>query len=870
MSQTESRSHWPLSLLGGGVSLLNLALPLVLVRLLTPDEVGRYKIFFLYLALFPLFAMTAGLTNGLAHWAGHSAQRVQAFRSSWTLQVLAALIVLGVGHALAPQAAEVLGWSLSQMRLFVSGGAIVLLAGFFEEATVATGQIWRGALFNSFFELARGGTILACALVFRSIEAVFLGYIVMMAVKLALGSGWGFAEGFQRLQWEAPSLKSVFAYALPVSLSAALSIISGYADQLVLSRTLSAAEFASYSLGCLLVPPLIIFEQSVNRVLIPRMSHDFAEGRGTSARALFREAMSELSWLLIPSAFGTMLFAPEIVDLLFTDRYASAADYLRVFAFSHLVNMIPYDVVARARGNARVIFTQIATTSAVSLLTIYPAAHFFGPMGALVTVTAIAFCLRVGSLQWVRVREGWSFSKMLPLRDWLQYCLAALVATSVALALRFPLGPTQSWFAVGGSAFAVVYLTLTAGLFLRRRALGAERPRVLLLTQYLSLGGLERMILNLARGIQSQGAWDPVVVVYDQLAIGAPSLHGAFEAAGIPVTTLQKKGGLSLKVVAAVARQVVREKVVVIHSHDLGALIYATLAKIATLGGVRVVHTQHSFVHLERHPRYRAYERFFSFFADELTTVAENLRELYPSVGIPKERVAVVPNGIEFPHAPLVSMEARRAARAKLVDEAQKGGLASAQDLKLLRESLDRPWVLCMARVHPKKGQDQVLKVWEKLPPGRRADAVLIFVGAETSPGALAQLRAGLQALPEPAQALYAGFTLEPTLWLQASDIYISGSEFEGMPLGPLEAVGAGLLTLVSDIPGHRMVPASAKRFALGDASEGAQKLLVLLDQALVTDEQARQARWASESQARSAFGIEAMTARYVAAYTAR
>src|SRR4051794_25866951 len=91
---TAAKSHWPLSLLGGAVSLLNLLLPLVLVRLLTPTEVGHYKIFFLYLVLAPWFCLTAGITSGLGHWAGREDRRLGAFSSSWTLLLLVAGIAL--------------------------------------------------------------------------------------------------------------------------------------------------------------------------------------------------------------------------------------------------------------------------------------------------------------------------------------------------------------------------------------------------------------------------------------------------------------------------------------------------------------------------------------------------------------------------------------------------------------------------------------------------------------------------------------------------------------------------------------------------------------------------------------------------------
>lgn len=53
--QSQHPSHWPLTLLGGMSSLLNLFLPVVLVRVFTPADVGVFKIFFSISRLFQRF-----------------------------------------------------------------------------------------------------------------------------------------------------------------------------------------------------------------------------------------------------------------------------------------------------------------------------------------------------------------------------------------------------------------------------------------------------------------------------------------------------------------------------------------------------------------------------------------------------------------------------------------------------------------------------------------------------------------------------------------------------------------------------------------------------------------------------------------------
>lgn len=383
---------------------------------------------------------------------------------------------------------------------------------------------------------------------------------------------------------------------------------------------------------------------------------------------------------------------------------------------------------------------------------------------------------------------------------------------------------------------------------------------VLLLTQYLGLGGLERMILNLARGLRDTGAWAPRVFAYD-LRPGVPSLRGELAASGIPVVALSKPGGFSPGVVVRLVAEILRHRVRVIHSHDLGALIYAVLAKLLCLGTVRVVHTQHSFIHLEKKiGRYRLYERFFSRFADELVTVSDGLRDRYGEVGIEPARVRVIPNGVEYPGRPAISAAERREARLAAIERMSGADPGAAE---ALRAALDEIWVLCMARIHPRKGQEHVAALWRRLEPARRAGARLVFVGQQTHPGALDSLRAAFAGLGDPSSAVYAGFTHRPSDWLLAADVYVSGSEVEGMPLGPLEALGSGLSTLVSEIPGHSMLPPAAARFSLDDPEGGARALAALIDPLRGDASESRARAWAGGREARERFGIPVMTERY-------
>ena len=47
------QGHWPLFLMSTFSSVASLFMPIILVRILTPENMGLYKIYFLYLSILP-------------------------------------------------------------------------------------------------------------------------------------------------------------------------------------------------------------------------------------------------------------------------------------------------------------------------------------------------------------------------------------------------------------------------------------------------------------------------------------------------------------------------------------------------------------------------------------------------------------------------------------------------------------------------------------------------------------------------------------------------------------------------------------------------------------------------------------------------
>ena len=351
MNESEHRSHWPISILSSLASIINTLLPLVIVRYISPTDYGIFKIFFTYLAIFPAFSLTTGIMNGLAYWAGLQDKRTEAMQSSSLMITVLGLLSITLFLIFEQSIGTNLNWSHQIVLIFSISLFGAIVGNFFEEASIATGHIWTGALFFSSFEVLRTTSIVITALLTLSIEKVFLIHAIMVSLKTITGYILGVRYGLVSFKINKKIILEVGKYALPVSFAWLFGVFVTFPDQLILSRYLSYEDFARYSVGCLTLQPLFILEQSITRILIPQLSQAFSKGEISKGAKLYKDAVGSLAFLFIPAVTGLVVFYHPIITILFSEKYSSSAQYLQIYALTYLMLIIPHDSVFRAKGN---------------------------------------------------------------------------------------------------------------------------------------------------------------------------------------------------------------------------------------------------------------------------------------------------------------------------------------------------------------------------------------------------------------------------------------------------------------------------------------------------------------------------------------
>jgi glycosyltransferase involved in cell wall biosynthesis len=301
--------------------------------------------------------------------------------------------------------------------------------------------------------------------------------------------------------------------------------------------------------------------------------------------------------------------------------------------------------------------------------------------------------------------------------------------------------------------------------------------RILHLTQFLGVGGLEKVLFLLINE-QLKAGHEVELVVYDY----EQSWVEYFRNSGIKVDTSFRKGkGYDRNLLKFISKK--SKNFDVVHTHDLNPHMYASPVKfLHTLMGKtfpRLVHTAHGMDHLHKRPITKLYEKLCSLDTDCTIGVSSAVCDYYYSLGVSKKKVVNINNGT-------LVIERKEADRE---DARKKVRLSLGLDPERLI------WI-SVARVVPLKDQQIICDLAKQVP-----DETFLLVGPSGDEEYWNQLEK-----MKPANVVMAGARSDVDELLLGSDYFLSASRHEGIPISVLEAGAIGIPCLLSDIPGHKVI----------------------------------------------------------------
>ncbi|MBI4589247.1 MAG: glycosyltransferase [Candidatus Rokubacteria bacterium] len=306
------------------------------------------------------------------------------------------------------------------------------------------------------------------------------------------------------------------------------------------------------------------------------------------------------------------------------------------------------------------------------------------------------------------------------------------------------------------------------------------RPiRVLQLLVTTDLGGGPKQVYDLVRHLPREEFQVVVAGPHDGI------FFERFQDLGVTMLELPRRR-LGLRHLFLTLRLIRALGIQVVHTHGKGPGLYGRLA--AWWLGVPAVHTFHG-IHYGSYPRpgqalYLALERRLARLSHTIINVSASqeaegldLRLFQPSQSV------VIPNGIDL----------EELARLLATSSIARESLGLAPDDLVLG---------CVSRFDPIKRIQTLLEAFRRLAL-RLPQLALLLVGGG---GEERRIRRLVTEMGLGKRVIFTGFLETAARVYPALDLYVATSLKEGLPLSVVEAMGAGVPVVATDVPGHRDV----------------------------------------------------------------
>jgi len=244
-------------------------------------------------------------------------------------------------------------------------------------------------------------------------------------------------------------------------------------------------------------------------------------------------------------------------------------------------------------------------------------------------------------------------------------------------------------------------------------------------------------------------------------------------------------------------------KIDVIHSHGKGAGLYARL--LSAIIRVPSVHTPHG-IHVGEYNAlkiwlYKLYENSTSCRVKKILFVSDSEKKQASELGLWQGvGTTIIPNGVEL-----------------IDDEKINSWSVSAREDLCVKKSCFL--VIMISRFDYAKNMDEAFNIAKKCP-----EIHFVWVG-DGEDKSLLEAKSKSEGV---LNIKYVGFSSNPKYYLAASDLYLSTSRWEGLPLGMLEAMSLGLPALASRVPGNVDLVKEGETgflYTLGDVDFAVEKL---------------------------------------------
>jgi O-antigen/teichoic acid export membrane protein len=326
--------------------------PIVLVRLLTVGEFGRYREFLIYSSVLASIGAFGIFTSLLYFVPADPARSWQYVRQTVQLTALTSFtVIFCVVVADLATGGTVIGKQLWPVAAYV---LVFTNIDFWESLWLATRRPMAVFAYTSGRLVSRMLVVISLAYFFHQVQIVLWGLIALESVRLVASAvAWRLAA--PKVGMPAPQPGDwgrMLHFCLPMGGSNLLSMSNRYAASIFVAKAMGPVALAHYTIGTYVEPIIITLRNSLSDALLPAIVNRGNRSRWEAVE-LWQRGTVIAAILLLPIGCLIERYAETLIVTVFSSTYQAAVPVMRIFLIVLIRECFDFPMALKAINKTR-------------------------------------------------------------------------------------------------------------------------------------------------------------------------------------------------------------------------------------------------------------------------------------------------------------------------------------------------------------------------------------------------------------------------------------------------------------------------------------------------------------------------------------
>jgi O-antigen/teichoic acid export membrane protein len=410
--------------------------PMVLVRLLSDEDFGRYREFLVYVTLLSGIA-AFGINSSLLRFVPESPQFTWRFvNQSVAMTFVGSILVTGSMLILnALLAGNLIPEFAVPIALYV---LLSVNLDFWEFLWLAQKRSSAVLRYTTARLVARIIVVTVTAALTKDIATIVWALVWLEAARVTLSAlawrGKTGATSREQRSWRSGWLegwREQLAYCLPFGAALVAVTVGKSIAPLFVAKALGTAALAQFAIGTYLQPVITVIRNSLSDVVLPEMAAQSSGSQGGDRLRLWRRSTVVTALFLFSATVLLAKFADVLIVTLFSETYRPAVLIFQIYLLVFFRDTLDFGIPLRAiTRNAPILHSNLLLigVQVPLLLAMVPA---WGLVGAVTAIVISKFIEGAYLASRLAHAYGISMRALAPWKDLFKILVAALLSAVV-------------------------------------------------------------------------------------------------------------------------------------------------------------------------------------------------------------------------------------------------------------------------------------------------------------------------------------------------------------------------------------------------------------------------------------------------------